>query len=216
MEKNNEGALALHKSAQRGRAAACQVLLEAAPAAALVADAEGRMPLQLALRTGKQAPHLDAARCLLAAGPATTVLALLSAAGPPALALFADFVIARPPLSGEEWALVPAPCPGLGRALPAALPHSPEQARQLVLHLPPPDVQRLRTSALALHRAHKRWRCSLPMAVVWRILALGNDPEPHPDDPGAQSPPTNLSSFLLSLFCSLVHPVAVLYRHLTG
>ena len=94
-----------------------------------------------------------------------------------ALPLFAVFVIMRPPLTEEEWALLPAPCPGLGRALPAALAHSPAQARQVVQRLPAEDVARLRTAALALQRAQKRppgLDCSvmLPSELVWRILAL--------------------------------------------
>ncbi|EFN59561.1 expressed protein [Chlorella variabilis] len=116
---------------------------------------------------------LDAARCLLAAGPALPILSSLAAAGPAALPLYADFVIARLPLSGQDWALVPAPCPGLCGVLPAALAHSPEQARQLVRHLPPPYVQRLRTAALALHRAQKELGTSLPPPIVGLILAAG-------------------------------------------
>jgi hypothetical protein len=60
-----------------------------------------------------------------------------------------------------------------------------------VLRLPPPDVQRLRTSALALHRVGKRRHCSLLSDVTWRILALGARP---------------VDSFLSSLllFCSVL------------
>jgi hypothetical protein len=59
---------------------------------------------------------------------------------PQALPLFADSVIARLPLAADEWALVPTPCPGLGRALPAALAHSAIQASTLVQHLPAADA----------------------------------------------------------------------------
>lgn len=69
---------------------------------------------------------------------------------------------------------MPAPCPGLGRALAAVLSHSAEQARQLVQHLPPSDAQQLRTAALSLHRALKSMGIApaLPSPIVWHILAL--------------------------------------------
>ncbi len=77
------------------------------------------------------------------------------------LPLFADFFITRSDhLTSEEWtaawSAVPAPCPGLLRALPAVLAQSTEQAGHLVQHLPPADVQRLRTAALGLARAQKQ------------------------------------------------------------
>jgi hypothetical protein len=56
---------------------------------------------------------------------------------------------------------VPIPCPGIGRALPAVLFHSAEQARQLVQHLLPADAQRLRTAALPCY----------PISL-WHILTL--------------------------------------------
>ncbi|KAI3433479.1 hypothetical protein D9Q98_003291 [Chlorella vulgaris] len=121
-------------------------------------------------------PCFDAARCFVAAGPAAAVLAALPAV-PEALPLFADFFIARSThLTCEEWtaawSAVPAPCPGLMRALPAVLAHSAEQARHLVQHLPPADVKRLRTAALCLARAQYRRGIFLPNPVVWKILAL--------------------------------------------
>jgi hypothetical protein len=62
--------------------------------------------------------------------------------------------------------------PRLLRALPAVLAHSAEQARCLVQHLPPADVQRLRTAALCLARAQKQSGVFLPNPVVWQILQL--------------------------------------------
>lgn len=53
-------------------------------------------------------------------------------------------------------AVVPCPCPGLGRALPAVLARSEAEAAQLVARLPPGDGQRLRTSALSLHRRQQQ------------------------------------------------------------
>jgi hypothetical protein len=67
---------------------------------------------------------------------------------------------------------VPLPCPGLGRALPAALAHSEAQARRLVQRLPSADAERLQVAALALARAQRRLHLSLPLAIVWRLLAL--------------------------------------------
>jgi hypothetical protein len=50
------------------------------------------------------------------------------------------------------------------------LAHSAEQARHLAQHLPPADVQRLRTAALCLARVHKQSGVFLPGAVVWQAL----------------------------------------------
>jgi hypothetical protein len=68
--------------------------------------------------------------------------------------------------------MVPSPCRELGSALPAALQHSPEQARQLVRRLPAVDAERLQVAALALVRAQRRNRVSLPALIVGRILSL--------------------------------------------
>jgi hypothetical protein len=99
-------------------------------------------------------------------------LAALLVAGSAALALISDFAAVRLPLTSEEWAALPIACPGLGRALPAAIGHSAEQAKQLVQHLPPADAQRLRTAALSLHRAQKELQRPLPVPVVSNILSL--------------------------------------------
>ena len=96
--------------------AVAEALLAASPAVAEAEDEDRRTPLELG--------RMSTARCLLPYGPASRVLTALAQAGQPVLPLFADFVIGRPPLTAQEWALVPAPCPGLGRALPAALGHS--------------------------------------------------------------------------------------------
>jgi ankyrin repeat protein len=164
--------LPLHYAAQQGHTATCQLLVDRAPEAASFTQWQGRTPLQLALNPIRGPPLFDTARCLLAFGPATSVLtALLSR--PAALPLFADFVIARPTLTSEEWAAVPTPCPGLCKALPAVLARSTDQARHLVQHLPPADAQRLRTAALSLHRAQTAVHVTaLPASVVWSILAL--------------------------------------------
>jgi hypothetical protein len=167
------GQLPLHLAARNGRTDTCQLLLDRAPQTAVVADIDGRT-LRLALACTP--PHLDTARCFVAAAPATGVLAALAAV-PEARPLCADFFITRSPhLTSEEWAAawsaVPAPCPGLLRALPAVLARSTEQAGHLVQHLLPADVQRLRTAALCLARAQKQSGVFLPTPVAWSILAL--------------------------------------------
>ncbi len=86
--------------------------------------------------------------------------------------LFADFIAAAPPLTAVHWACMPAPCPGLGRALPTALAQSHEQARQVVQRLPPADATRLRTFALVLVRLQRRLRMALPGDVAGRLLCF--------------------------------------------
>jgi hypothetical protein len=105
-------------------------------------------------------------------GTTAEVLVALVRAGAEGLPLFADCLFARLPLADAEWQLVPSPCPGLGQALPAALASSPAQAHSLVQHLPSTNAERLRVASLSLARAQKRLGCSLPLPIVWRMLAL--------------------------------------------
>ncbi|KAL4853586.1 Ankyrin repeat [Chlorella vulgaris] len=168
------GQLPLHLAARNGRTATCQLLLDRAPQTAVVADIDGRTPLQLAL--ARTSPRFDIARCFVAAAPAAGVLVALAAV-PKTRPLCADFFITRSlHLTSKEWSTawsaVPAPCPGLMRALPAVLARSTEQAGHLVQHLPPADVQRLRTAVLCLARAQKQSGVFLPTPVAWSILAL--------------------------------------------
>lgn len=99
--------------------------------------------VQVALAWGQ----MHVASILLSAGPAAEVLSALAAAGDEAQPLFADYVVARLPLSDAEWEAVPTPCPGLGRALQAALAHSPAQAAACVAHLAHPEAAALRVAA---------------------------------------------------------------------
>ncbi|KAL4853541.1 Ankyrin-1 [Chlorella vulgaris] len=169
---DKRGWLALHWAAHRGHAAAAEVLVAAAPESTTRANSKSRTALQCALDPLGGKPHLAAARSLVAAGPVPDVLAALGAAGPAAQSLFGDFVTARLPMTSEEWAALPTPCPGIGGALPAVLAHSAEQTRQLLSHLSPADVQRLRLALLCLHRVHKQQHVYLPTSVVWKILGL--------------------------------------------
>lgn len=171
------GNLPIHLAALGGHPEVARLLLDAAPSTATAISFE-RSPLQLALMER----HISTARCFLSAGPKPAVLAALAAAGPPALPLFADFVIARCPLSEEEWAAVPTPCPNLGHALPVALDHSPAQAACLVARLPTADVQRLRTAALCLARMQRRLGFTLPTLSTQLVLSLSLD---CPDGVGA-------------------------------
>ena len=104
------------------------------------------------------------------------MLNILQGHGQAALPLHTDFVAARLPLSPEVWALLPPACPGLGRALPAALAHSASQASSLVQHLPPADVERLRTFALCLARAQQRGNFSLPVPILASLLSHFDTP----------------------------------------
>ena len=153
MAATAEGWLPLHFAADCGHGAAVRLLLEAAPQAAATITEFGT-PLQLALTHSHTHTHTAAARALLAAGPAAAVLSALAAAGAFALALFPDFLSApgRLPLAAAHWALVPSPCPGIQRALPAALACDTAQAAQVVRRLPPAEAACLRCAALCLHR----------------------------------------------------------------
>ncbi len=89
-----------------------------------------------------------------------------------AQAQFAELVTAHCPLPNELWQQLPAPCPGLARALPTALQHSHAQARMLVQHLPPADVAVLRTALLCLARQQRTSGLALPPSLVERILCM--------------------------------------------
>jgi len=173
----------MHAAAYGGHAAILRQMLLANPAGALVmakGPAEACTPLRLAL--GMHAPHnpyrrpvcLAGARCLLDEGPrqpAGELVALLRERGNEALALYA-VVVARQPLTPAEWALVPAPCPGLAALLPSVLERSGEEAALLVRCLPLAHRQRLRTAALCLASAQQCLITPSPSPLVRHILAL--------------------------------------------
>lgn len=86
---------------------------------------------QLLIRTGG-GNSTEVLEALDAAAAAAPIDAELVQAG----ALFAD-VAASPPLSEDDWGLVPAQAPGLAAALPAVLARSRQEAAHLVHRLPP-------------------------------------------------------------------------------
>ena len=174
-----QGRLPLHEAAKRGSVEAVRLLLEAAPAAA-AAEAHGMLPLEIALDSAMDDPDainaiLETARLLLPATPPEIVLSAAEAAGEVALPLFADLA-ACAALSPAQWQRVPAPCLGLGAALPAVLARSAAEAALLVVRLLAEMRQSLRIGALCLGRAQRRHRTELPAALVGRVLALAAGP----------------------------------------
>ena len=187
-----ENYTALHIAAVQGNAAAVQLLVQAAPEALhMSAGQEELTPFEAALSVAAAAAarqaeqpdadnelqfkhpsaYLDAARPILAALPPDTSLPSLSVLDAPFIPLFPD-VAAHWQLTAAQWALIPSPCPGLGKALPATLQRSEAEAALLVAHLPPADSARLRTFALALHRAQRQLGVFLPAELAGRILSL--------------------------------------------
>ena len=148
------------------------MLCAAAPQAVTWLDGDGCTPLEVCLHLGPAEKRMELARRLLPHGPARSALHSLRIHRPASLPLFADLVITRQGLESHEWALVPSPCAGQGRALPAALAASHEQAVQLLSRLPPADSARLRCFALALHRVQARCRVYLPQPLLEKILGL--------------------------------------------
>ena len=158
------GGLPLHWAVLGGHEAVVRLLLETAPAAATAETFDGFSPLRIAFDHG----HVSVARAVLGTGPAAAALAALAAGGETALPPFADSLLApsRLPLTAANWALLPSPCPGIERALPAALACSPDQAAQVARRLPPADRVRVRTAAVCLSRC-----CGLPRELTALILA---------------------------------------------
>ena len=145
-----------------------QRLLATSPAVASIPDNDGKLPWHHAA----DRKHINVLRLLLPYGPAAALLRWFATGGAALRPLFADFVALHAPLTAEEWALVAQPGAGLGRELPAALEQSTAQAAQLVRRLSLADAWRLRTAALALHRAQVRGTIPpLPGLVVWPIVS---------------------------------------------
>lgn len=176
----SSGELPLHAAADD--VLSTQLLLEAAPQTAYVPDGAGRVPLKHGLRAAtstagwlnREEAHA-AVRMLMGCGPLEQPLRIVASYCPEHCSFVIDLLTVRSePLSAAQWALIPSPCPGLGRALPARLAVSPEQARQVVRSLPPADQLRLHTAALSIHRAQHVTGIALPAPIVSRILALSS------------------------------------------
>ena len=182
------GSTLLHGAAAFANAEACRLLLARAPQLAMERIDTGQTAFEIALLLGSRTLQLratwrpfdlsaagfeEAARALLPAVPVDHVLTVLRTprGGAFAVALFPDLVASHP-LTPAQWARVPNPCPGLGRALPAALRRSEVDARRLVARLPAADWQRLRTGAASLHRAQKKLGVELPSPLVRHSLTL--------------------------------------------
>lgn len=164
-----DGWLPVHYAAGTGHLAVLDLLLAAAPGAANVADSIGRRPLRIALDNDSE--RYDAARRLLGCGNGQAVLDDLHGGDFDTICLFADYVLARLPLSAALWERVPPMCPGIGRALPAALAHSTQQAHEVVRRLPKPGARRLRTAALSLHHVQRQSQVFLPADILHNILS---------------------------------------------
>ncbi|EFN53861.1 hypothetical protein CHLNCDRAFT_135972 [Chlorella variabilis] len=151
--------------------AVVSLLLEAAPELAFAPNAAGRTPLYRLMHHGTAEQVAETARCLLRAAPAVqTALGILLQYSQHSATLYAD-LMARLSLSEDQWHSIPAPCPGLARALPAVLQRSAAEAGWLVGRLAEGQHKRLRAAALSLARAQRDVR-SLPAELSGRILAL--------------------------------------------
>lgn len=73
---------------------------------------------------------------------------------------FLSRVLKYYPLTIAGWALVPKPCRHVSRALAAALARSEDEARTVVLHMTPADVDRLRHALLVMNRVEKLERAN--------------------------------------------------------
>ncbi len=163
------GWLPLHWAADKGHLGAVLQLLAAAPHTATAATRgamPGVTPVQLAVNSG----HPEVVAALLGACPTADAISALGAAGEAALPVLVNAIAAGPALTLRQWGLVPSPCPGLGRALPAALKHSHAQAAQVVSRLPEEDRQRLPAAALCLARLQRTLGLSLPKPAMERVL----------------------------------------------
>ncbi|KAL4425174.1 hypothetical protein ABPG75_009190 [Micractinium tetrahymenae] len=168
---------AMHAAAIAGSVPAMRLLLAGHPEAAIVEDGIGRIPLSHEL---PRHSNMSAAKCLLEEGappPADKALALLAKALIPlgtansmAVQPLYAALVARQPLTAEQWAQVPSPCAGLGAALPAVLERSTAEAALLVQHLCAEERARLRAAAICLSQG--RGLPALPTPLLLRVLAL--------------------------------------------
>ena len=163
-------------AALNGHMEAALALVAAAPDTCLTRHlSTGYCPVEWALHNG----HWAVARCLLEHGPQPPAAAVLKVLGlcshlanisDEAIAPLCVLLAARQPLTPADWQQLPAPCPGLGAALPAVLARSEAEAAQLVARLPPADKQRLRTAALCIGRVERSGGLHLPGDVLRPLL----------------------------------------------
>ena len=185
------GEMPLLLAALSGYPAAVRLLLAAAPDTLDEPNMDGDVALRCAVDAayfpGPDAgaelrrDAIECARLLVDAAPAAqpSLGALLAAMGEwadhrdeVADALLARLA-ARLPLSKEDWASIPAPCPQLASVLPAVLQRSAAEAGWLVGRLAAEQQDRLRTTALLLGRATQQSEggATMPRELAHRILA---------------------------------------------
>lgn len=169
MSPNEDGWLPAHVAALHGHADALSILLAAAPEAATKRNNQYNLPIMIALDYVEDGAKRPATvRALLPYYDASLAAQYVYWGGPQLLPLFTDLVLAHLPLGDSTWQLLPAQCPGLGRALS----YSTDQASRLVRRLPSADMQRLQAFALSLASAQRCLQCHLPQPLVWHILSL--------------------------------------------
>ena len=198
---NSPGLTALHVAATGGSSTRTRILLEAAPAAAVMEDSQGRAPLEVALRAVTD-PNPN-----VWMGAKFSALVLASAAPPPrpkaGIRVFARLKVdgqtgaALLPSPSNQlepddagWQQMPCPCPFISAAfhfrfkvcvpatklaiqtLPAVLARSEATVALLVQHMTNDDRLHLRTLALCLGAAGRRGLLpQLPTPIVHRLLA---------------------------------------------
>lgn len=188
--RDGDGQLPLHLACASLNYLTAPVLASAAPGSVSARNAHGRSPVGLMVPAFSDPFSFDRAaatgvRMSVAAGDARPLLRALAGFRQPTsvwrdreaeLTRVARWIVCsdlaqRKRLSPEEWALVPAPCPGLEHALPAALERSVGEAALLVARLEDSCRSRLRAAACTLTRVQRQLGLELPTPVAWKILA---------------------------------------------
>lgn len=186
LAQDGDGDTPLMCATIQGNEGAVVQLLEAAPAAACIANKKGLLPIQVALQRCYRAANdqpLQLVRHLLGAGDTADVAAALGkAAGDACEALAAaaqqmcaEFV-ARRALTAEQWALLPGELPGLGAALPAVLARSEAEAACLVARLPAAERMWVQAAMLSLARVQRRTQLPVPAPALQLIVSLAVEP----------------------------------------
>ena len=170
------GHCALAGALYRGSAAATHAMLAALPVAAAAALLPSQAVQGLTRAECFRASHYSTVvRSLLPVVPADCMLLALQRsldAYEPAAGLLVDALLHYLPLTQQQWALVPAYTPGLGRAVHAVLTQPAGQAEQLAARLEAGHALRLRRAlgALCLLRAQRQLGTELPPQLTNQIL----------------------------------------------